>query len=247
MKLRNGFKAILPSSVRSMLSRWRLGRRSAKLARLSLSDAFDAVYKERMWQQGESLSGVGSEGLWAELYVAFIARFIEERGIKTIADLGCGDFNVGSVLAPHVDSVLAVDISRIIIARNREKYAHLANVRFDVGNLLDYALPPVDLVLVRQVFQHLTNVQIEAALTSIERAAPAMIVVSEEIRREPFFTTANVDMASHGVITRVTSNSGVLLAKPPFSRAARTIGTIDTGIEGPMGNSVLTIQLIERG
>jgi hypothetical protein len=54
-------------------------QRNRYLSSLSTAEAFDQIYKRRMWQQGNSLSGCGSEGRWASEYVAFISWYVREH------------------------------------------------------------------------------------------------------------------------------------------------------------------------
>jgi SAM-dependent methyltransferase len=236
--------AWLPRPVAEPLARLRMKLRARRLSRLPIEQAFDEIYRKRMWQQGESLSGVGSEGQWADAYVEWMRGFIAEHDVRTVADLGCGDFLVGSRIAPLVGEYRALDISPTVIGLNRKAYAHLKNVRFEVANLIETAIPDADLILVRQVFQHLSNAQIEAALANIERARFRWLVVSEDIAAPGRMEQPNADLASHSMDTRVSRNSGIVLSEPPFSRHATIAGTIHG--DGGSGGSVLAIQVIER-
>lgn len=75
----------------------------------------------------------------------------------------------------------------------------------------------------RQVFQHLTNPEITAALHNILRRY-SLVFVTEHIYLGPN-AKPNIDMP-HGPGTRVPDESGVQIDLPPFSTNARTIGDI---------------------
>jgi SAM-dependent methyltransferase len=202
--------------------------RKARLSKLPIAAAFDEIYKKKMWKQGDSLSGIGSEGEWARKYVQIISELIDTHSVRTIVDFGCGDFSVGSKLVPKVDKMIAIDISETIISINRDRYKS-PNVEFRAGNLLTDAIPDADLVLVRQVLQHLTNAQVESAIQNLERSSAKWIVVTEDVPYPFDAISPNLDMPSHSMDTRCSINSGIDLSAPPFSRAVETIAVIPSG------------------
>src|SRR4051812_32210706 len=72
------------------------------------------------------------------------------RGIKTISEIGCGDFNFGSNLLklyPNA-SYVGYDISDVVIQKNKLKYP---DVNFTT---IPREVPPADLVLCIDVFFH---------------------------------------------------------------------------------------------
>jgi len=62
------------------------------------------VYAENLsFSDGAGPSGEGSYGIWADHYVTVVSALIEQHAIRSILDLGTGDFNIGSRLRPLVD------------------------------------------------------------------------------------------------------------------------------------------------
>lgn len=224
-------RRMLPKPVLRLLGGVIVRRRERRLAALPIDQAFDEVYRLKLWKQGESLSGVGSEGKWANDYIALVRDYIASNDCRTVLDIGCGDFAVGSRIAPHVDRYLAFDISKRIIGINRAKYADMSNVTFEALDVTDAVLPRADLVLVRQVLQHLSNAQIEAALANIEKSGARCVLVAEHTMRPELMDRANLDLQSHTVATRVQQGSGVDIGKPPFSRARKVVAVLEPGVE----------------
>jgi hypothetical protein len=227
MTLKRIVRAILPAKISRALGSIRMLYRERRLRRFSLPQAFNEVYKKRMWQQGQSLSGVGSEGLLAERYVAFVRDYIQKHRIKTIVDAGCGDFNVGSRLCDDVSKCFALDASSYIIHANQKRYADISNVSFQVADLVVTTFPAADLVLIRQVLQHLSNDQIERVLTNLERSKWDRVLVAEAVADPSNDANANLDFQSHSVRTRVNFGSGVFIDRPPFNRPAKRVAVID--------------------
>src|SRR5271165_4045723 len=171
MSLKRTIKQLLPESMTRMIGARLVEHRERRLSQLTIQDAFDEVYKKGMWKQGESTSGLGSEGVLADKYVQFILDYAKVNDIRSVIDAGCGDFSVGSRLAPAFEKYTALDVAPSIIEINKKRFADLTakgKVTFGVADLTATTLPPTDLILIRQVLQHLTNAQIERILINVE-------------------------------------------------------------------------------
>lgn len=232
----------LPSFALKVVGSMIVKRRVAHLVHLSPDDAFDEIYRKKMWKQGKSLSGLGSEGKWAKTYCELVSQYIVQHGCKTVLDLGCGDFSVGRMLIDVVEKYIGGDISKTIIEANKKEFGHVRNVQFLVLDAMTDSLPECDLILVRQVFQHLTNQQIELALRNIERTHAGHVLVTEHTYRPELLESPNIDLVSHSIRTRVTQKSGVDIGQPPFSRPRRVLATLEPGPEnGAEPDSVLCV------
>jgi SAM-dependent methyltransferase len=226
MTLKNVIKGILPDSVNSRIGTMLMLRRQRYLSQLGIQDAFDEIYKKKMWKQGDSLSGVGSEGTLARDYIQFVLDYAQKHNIQTVVDAGCGDFSVGSQLAPRFERYSAFDISPHVIEINKKRFADLMSnhhVTFAVADMTTTALPACDLVLIRQVLQHLTNTQIEQILINLESSKWRRVLISEEVYDPENNQQPNIDLPSHGVANRVALESGVFIDREPFNRPAKRL------------------------
>jgi hypothetical protein len=104
--MREFARRVLPDKVLNILRIAITAHRTKRLQRLSLPEAFDEVYRKKMWKQGESLSGLGSEGELADQYLSFLESYIDTHNTKTIVDAGCGDFAIGSRICVRVESYI---------------------------------------------------------------------------------------------------------------------------------------------
>ena len=189
-------------------------------ASFELSRSFDYIYKHGIWG-GSMCSGGGSYGEWAEKFVLSVKEFISSNSVRSITDIGCGDFNVGSQICPLVESYHAVDVSQEIITYNKNRFRDLPNVTFQQKNACEDALPPAELAIIRQVLQHLSNQQIADLLNNVARTGFKYALVAEHLPDKADFDRPNVDLASHSSKTRVEAGSGVCIDQPPFSRPAQ--------------------------
>ena len=100
------------------------------------------------------LSGHGSSLEFTKGYRQILTNFFKEKNIKTIVDAGCGDWHFMNSLNLEGINYKCIDISDYIIKRNKKLFGHLKNIEFIVGNIIE-DLPPADLIIVKDVLQHL--------------------------------------------------------------------------------------------
>ncbi|HTM39785.1 MAG TPA: class I SAM-dependent methyltransferase [Terriglobales bacterium] len=182
---------------------------------LPTAEVFRRIYAGRAWGADEEQgfnSGTGSRGTIAEQYCDWVTNFIRQNGFRTVADLGCGDFYIGSRIIQRAGiNYIGVDIVPELIEHHRATFARLGTT-FQCLDITRDALPSADVCLIRQVFQHLSNAQILAALKNIGHYPYALI--SEHVLSQP--RSPNVDK-SHGPHIRTSYGSGLYLDQPPFS------------------------------
>src|SRR6266404_105737 len=113
-------KKVLPASVRTFITRIRTDRTQQRYGRLSLSEAFDCVYTSGAWGtvfDGKLNSGIGSRGMYVEEYVSLMERLLRAHHIRSVADLGCGDFATGQLIA-KMAHYTGVDVAPTVIRAN---------------------------------------------------------------------------------------------------------------------------------
>ncbi|MDQ2842808.1 MAG: class I SAM-dependent methyltransferase [Acidobacteriota bacterium] len=194
---------------------WRYRHRFGAMDR---RDTFSVIYRDRIFGDapGEQFySGDGSTGRFADSYCELIADIVREKEIRSIVDLGCGDFRIGARLAPLVSEYRGIDIVPDLIEHNRREYGS-DRISFDCLDIVEDQLPPGDLCLVRQVLQHLSNQEISAVLRKTR--AYKRILITENVTAG-IVKFPNVDLV-HGPKTRLVEDSGVFVTKPPFSQVA---------------------------
>jgi hypothetical protein len=227
MKLRAVVRAAAPQWLLRRLHVWRARRHAQTFGRLPIADAFDRVYAQAVWgESADEASGSGSYGTWASECVAFVESLVAAHGLRSAVGVGCGDFNVGARLCALFERYEALDVSRVIIERNRRRFGHLRNVRFSVVDATREPLPRADLVMVRQVLQHLSNAQIEPVLRNAQTCGARLIVVAEHAIEPSAVTEYNVDLQTHSPGTRLAFRSCVRIDKPPLERPARCVRSI---------------------
>jgi SAM-dependent methyltransferase len=124
----------------------------------SLADTFNRIYAEGSW--GRDVTGKGTSGSGSTLeitreYRAYVEDFIKKHAIKSVVDAGCGDWSFSSAMDWGDASYLGVDIASDVIEVVRRKHEK-GKITFQVGDITE-DLPAADLLISKDVLQHLSN------------------------------------------------------------------------------------------
>jgi SAM-dependent methyltransferase len=192
-----------------------------KDSRRSTKEVFTEIYMENLWGDGRRHtdndfpfdSGPGSSESAVGPYAEFIKRFIESHHVKSVLDLGCGDFRTGSRIVQPSFRYTGIDIVEPLIQANQAKFGK-DNVQFLCLDIITDDLPDADLCLVREVLQHLSNAQIIQILQKLKKFK--WVIVTEDMPGPLGSFKANRDKP-HGQHARVVSKSGIVLTEQPFN------------------------------
>ena len=186
-------------------------------AKLNREQSFSKIYRDRLWggaQTGDFSSGKGSHNKDViSKYLLSVGEFLKS-GKYDVVDLGCGDFNVGKELVPLANSYIAVDIVKDLIEHNKSKFKNL-KVVFCCCDIVENELPKGDVVLIREVLQHLDNRDILTVLPKLVNGF-SNIIVTEKIPVGDFIPNKD-KLTGSGPSSRFVLGSGVVLDEPPFS------------------------------
>lgn len=225
--LKSLIKRVTPEFLLALGRSWRLARLRANNAKRPILEVFVDIYARNQWDGaiGELRSGSGSTQSQAQAYVAAVRAFIIRHKIRTVVDLGCGNFIVGKMLSSPNIHYVGVDIVPAVIQRNASQYTN-SHTEFVVRDFLRDELPAGDLYLVRQVLQHLSNHEIATALSRLSKLP--CVLVTEHHPAPARLVAPNIDKP-HGADTRLLDGSGVFVDKSPFRQPVELI--LETPVE----------------
>lgn len=178
-------------------------------------DAMEQIYELKLWggNKFDFYSGVGSHhpemiNPYIEVVTSFLTSF---KNPLMVCDLGCGDFNVGKELVKHTKKYVAVDIVTDLIAHNKEKFKE-ENLEFHCLDIAIDELPSGDCAILRQVLQHLSNVEVQSI---VSRLTDFKYVILTEHLPEGDFAPNKEIISGQGIRLKVQSGLNVLA--PPFN------------------------------
>jgi SAM-dependent methyltransferase len=215
---RKGKFSMLRNIVKSVYVHfWCLPRIHRTYKSMSIEETFRNIYLTKAWgDNGEPFcSGTGSSGQVSEQYCASVVRFIREHKVQSVVDLGCGDFAVGKrIVETSGIRYTGIDVVPELIEHHRRNVSD-PRVSFMCADITNDPLPSADLYLVRQVLQHLSNLEIAKVLANLGKCS--RVLISEDVPVHP--GQFNVDKP-HGPDVRFHCGSGVYVDRPPFSMPA---------------------------
>lgn len=189
-------------------------------------DVMEQIYDMNLWGSNGSdfYSGEGSHHPNIKMpYVEKLSQFLASfESPITVCDLGCGDFNVGKELVQYAKEYFAVDIVDSLILRNKEKFKH-DHVTFYCLDIAKDELPVADCAIIRQVFQHISNTEIESTLAKL--SAYQYVIITEHLPNGSF--EPNIDIIS-GQGIRLKKRSGVNVLAPPFNFTVKKVTNLLT-------------------
>jgi SAM-dependent methyltransferase len=128
-----------------------------------MATVFESIYNKNHWVTG---SGPGSDPARTVEYRAFLERFIEANSIRSIVDIGCGDWQSSRFI--NFDRIIyhGFDLVPSLIEMNNKRFA-AANIKFDLMPPDKASLPRSDLLLMKDVLQHLPDADIHDYVRSL--------------------------------------------------------------------------------
>ena len=178
-------------------------------------EPFAAIYQQGLWAkdaQGKGTSGYGSTMEFTRLYRVFLQDFLAAHQVRSVVDAGCGDWEFSQAIDWNGISYLGVDIVASVITANQRRFS-APNVRFAVADIVRDELPPADLLLVKDVLQHLSNADITSFLAQLPRYRHVLIV-NDVLPSSLTATTIDIPTGRYRPID---------LTQPPFSLPGRKI------------------------
>ena len=133
-----------------------------------LIKVFTEVYETNKWGDNDNPNYEGSSGLGSAIwynkktYIPFIHKFLKKYKIKSVVDLGCGDFRIGLLLYGKTNiDYTGYDAYKGVIDYNNNKFKEYSNFNFihsDFTSVKDREnINNADLCIIKDVLQHLPN------------------------------------------------------------------------------------------
>lgn len=223
INLKKKTKKFLPVIIINILKRMLVNYNLIKYKNLDNRSIFHNIYQTEAWGKKnldkniKYNSGPGTQNKeFVEEYLNSLSNFLinfEEK--PSIADLGCGNFEIGSKIVRYSSKFFAIDIFEDLIEFNKEKFFNM-NVEFLNLDITEDNLPYADIYIIRTVLQHLSNKSIIKFISNIKNKCKYLIVTEHLPDKNIKNFKPNQDIIS-GPYIRLFKNSGVVLTEKPFN------------------------------
>jgi len=149
---------------------------------------YDDLYSNNpRWKQNESYSGPGSDLQHTDKLIEQLPVFIKKYNIRSIVDVPCGDFNYMKHINLEAINYKGYDVSPNCISMC-DKFKQ-NNISFSVLDITKDTIPCADLVIIKDLFLHLSFKHISLVLSNVLKSKPKYLAVSHYPQR-----VANIDM-----------------------------------------------------
>ena len=131
----------------------------------SRADVFAGIYRDGTWGRNDrdGTSGFGSTVRTTALYRAYLEQLVKDAHVHSVVDAGCGDWEFSKVIDWTGIDYKGYDIVGSLVAQDTQRYGK-PNVQFFTADIIDADLPPADLLIVKNVLQHLQNADVQRFL-----------------------------------------------------------------------------------
>jgi hypothetical protein len=147
---------------------------------MSNQEIFNNIYQKNLWGKD---SGTGSLKEHAREYINYVNGFIKAYNIKSILDLGMGDTKVFRELdLTNVDEYTGVEVSDFAINKYYKNFKRDVTVIND--DIVKCEYPKADLILIKDVLQHLEIEFIKTVMDKIFNSCKYAIITNDILLTE---------------------------------------------------------------
>jgi SAM-dependent methyltransferase len=172
---------------------------------------FTDIYDRNIWSDG---SGGGSLIQNAKEYVSFLQAFLKDKKIRTVVDLGCGDWQFSRHVNWKGVDYIGYDVVKSVIEANRRAFSR-EGIVFIQADGIDADLPEADLLLCKDVLQHLPNEDVVSLMKQLHKFKHCLI--TNDVNPATL-TSENPDVVKG-------ETRPIDLSQPPFSLKGKKILT----------------------
>jgi SAM-dependent methyltransferase len=179
-------------------------------AKETTEDAFTTIYETCVWghdSEGHGISGAGSKVEHAKPYMQFLQKFLNDNNIKSVVDVGCGDWTFSQYIDWSGILYIGYDVVKSVVEKNNISFSG-SNCQFIHGDALTIDLPVADLLICKDVLQHLPNNDIKLFLKQCSKFKHCLITNDYDVKTG---SSKNKDISAKGGWHTID------LTQPPFN------------------------------
>ena len=141
---------------------------------------FEKIYEKKKWGSNGTLSGEGTRPEAAAEYVLYLSNFLlAHPEINSILDIGHGDWKMWPDKYFSKFEYTGIDITSSVVDNCNRQFGN-DHQRFIEADFLESELPQADLLLIKDVLIHLSNVDIKKTLGKLSKFKYSIVVTDIE-------------------------------------------------------------------
>ena len=133
----------------------------------SVETTFSELYKHGVWGKN-GFSNSGSQIEFTKIYIDFLQKFMKKHHIASVVDVGCGDWQSFRYIDWAGVEYFGYDVVKFVIERNQRLFAE-PSITFIYADAIETDLPKADLLICKDVLQHLSNDKVMKLLTQLDK------------------------------------------------------------------------------
>ena len=142
---------------------------------------FQNIYKKHLFGKSTSASGPGSSLDATKVIRESLLELFDQYGIRTIADIPCGDFLWFSAMELKDFKYTGFDIVPELISDLRELFP---GQQFDIHDATSDLLGTYELILCRDLLVHLTNEQALKVIGNFKKSGSTYLLATTFVNRK---------------------------------------------------------------
>lgn len=187
---------------------------------------FSGIYDNKIWHGG---SGAGSDPDNTAAYRAFVEDYIKSNNIRSVIDLGCGNWSSSRLINWDGVEYLGIDVVASVIKENIRKHAK-PGISFQAMDFYKGELPDAGLVIVKDVMQHWPSDMVNNFIPKLRKYKHSLITNTSiiydseddsELLKEPAINS-EIELGRMRPID---------LSKPPFGHKVKELFLYNSRLE----------------
>jgi predicted TPR repeat methyltransferase len=175
-------------------------------------EKFDKIYLENVWGYK---SGPGSDPDFAKRWIDTVNYFLSQEDIKTVIDVGCGDWRIGKNLNLEGIDYTGVEVSSVIFKETVLNSAD--NIKFINADFQTLDIHDADLIIIKDVLQHLSNSSIYIMINKIMEKSRYALFCDDMLEEN------NLEDCDGGY-------RGIDISESPFNFDVKVVGSFDNKV-----------------
>jgi len=138
---------------------------------------FTDIYQRGVWG-GQWFSGGGSKAESSLPYMNILNYYLRKCHIKSVVDIGCGDWQFSRYIDWSGINYTGYDVVKHIVDVNQKQFGS-TNIIFKHGDFISNEIHGGDLLVCKEVLQHLTNSDVHYFIKNIIPKFRYCLIVDE--------------------------------------------------------------------